>query len=125
MRARALPLALVLLVLAAGAARAQNFGGARPEERLFSIQSETARTPSGDAVVRGFVENRGDAWVTRVVLLVEGLDAAGRVVGWAYVPVGGEIGPGARDWFDARAPALGATFRVRVHSFEYLPRGGG
>ena len=122
MRASVLTLALVL---AAGGAAAQNFGAGPPEERLFGIQSETAPTPSGETVVRGFVENRGREWVRRVVLLVEGLDAAGRVVGRAWVLVGGEIGPGARDWFEVRAPALGATFRVRVHSFEYLPRGAG
>lgn len=118
-------LTLVLLGLAVGTATAQNFGGGRPEERLFTISSETVRARSGDTTVRGVIENRGGEWVKRIVLLVEGLDASGRVVGWTYAPVGGELGPGARNWFEVRAPRLGATFRVRVHSFEYLPRASG
>lgn len=92
---------------------------------MFTIESETDRSPAGGITVRGWVTNRGNEWVRGVVLIVQSFGASGQVTDETLVPVSGEIGPGTRRWFEAPAPPGGATVRVRVYSFEYLRRPSG
>ena len=118
-------LALALLVVAAGAGRAQDFGGGRPEERYFGVEFAAATSRSGRPVLQGHLYNRHGQWAYRVRLLVEGLDASGAVASTSIGYVTGDIPAGGRAYFEITAPRPAATWRVSVFAYEWLPRGSG
>lgn len=89
-------------------------------ERWFRVQWQLAER-GGRPVVQGSVRNESPYTMTAVQLLVEALDASGRVVAqqvaWA---ASGSLEPFSRTWFDVRAPATAPQYRVRIYSFERL-----
>lgn len=128
MRRRHAALLLFLLTLApvpgarpAGAR--SDFGGGRPEERYFAIEWSRTIDRRGRTVLQGYLTNRADLWVTRVVLRVEALDAAGRPVAAGTGWVGGDVPARGRVYFEVLAPGPGAAYRVTVQSFDWLGRG--
>lgn len=109
--------ALWLSSSGAGAAGAQtNFGA--PPEHWLKIDWKVAGQP-GRAVVWGHVYNDFGLAARDVSLLVEGLDASGRVVTRAVARVPFVVTPGTHGYFETVvAPA--ADYRVSVHSYTWM-----
>jgi hypothetical protein len=89
-------------------------------ERWFRVEWQVAER-SGRPILRGSLQNESPYTMMMVLLLVEALDAGGRVVAqrveWAAP---GALTPFSRTWFDVGAPAPAPQYRVRVYSFERL-----
>ena len=117
---------LVLLValqgLVPGTGFAQNWL-MQGTDRYFRVESAAANGPRG-LVVSGYVYNTYGTTADRVRLLVESVDASGKVTATSIVPLLGSIGPGDRVYFEAPAPQPAASYRVRVASFDPIGRGG-
>jgi hypothetical protein len=88
-------------------------------ERFFTITSETVQK-GGKTRVAGYVKNEGDFAVSRMRLLIDGLDDTGRITGQsvAWVP-SPRPGPGARVYFDEPAPA-GVRHQVSVYAYDWV-----
>ena len=121
-RAMGLVIVLVLLVSAAATASAQIYV---PEslDRYFRIESHVERKAKGP-VVWGYVYNKTNIHVERMVIKVEALDAAGAVIGSRSEWVHGLVPANDRAYFEVRV-AEGAGYRVQVESFDWTGRGGG
>jgi hypothetical protein len=85
----------------------------------------TGETRDGRQLVSGYVYNDRDVWATGVQLLVESLDASGRVVGTTTVAVLGSVPPRNRAYFEGRAPAGGSSYRVTVRGVDWKGYGAG
>ena len=109
--------ALWLLGPGVDVARAQtNFGA--PPEHWLKIDWQVAGQP-GRAVVWGHVYNDFGLAARDVSLLVEGLDASGRIVTRAIAHVPFVVTPGTHGYFETVvAPA--ADYRVSVHSYTWM-----
>ena len=92
-------------------------------DRYFRIEHEVAQTATRP-VVSGYVYNLNPGTpAERMQLSIEGLDASGNVVGTTSTWVLGNVPPGNRAYFSARAvPA--ASYRVQVLAFDWGSRGG-
>ncbi|HEU4439850.1 MAG TPA: FxLYD domain-containing protein [Methylomirabilota bacterium] len=122
--ARASVVAVVLAVLGSGPARAQISGSAvEPDLRVEWRADEDRR---GRTLVSGYVYNeRPGAYATGVRLRVEALDAAGQAVGSTTAYVMGDVPPSNRSYFEVKAPAKAAAFRVTVQSYTWRGYGAG
>jgi hypothetical protein len=117
-------LAAVIGTIAAGPGCLSAAGVVEPHipgwERWFRVEWQVAER-GGRPVLRGSVRNESPYTMMAVLLLVEALDAGGRVVAqrvaWAAP---GSLEPFSRTWFDVGAPAPAPQYRVRVYSFERL-----
>jgi hypothetical protein len=114
----------VMLMLMAGAGGA---AGADPPleplvlggEQFFRLEWEAGER-RGRPVVRGSIVNEWGFPARRVQLLVEGLDAGGRVVSQRVAWLGGELTPGSRAWFDVRVAESAPAYRVRVFAWDWI-----
>ena len=109
--------ALVALLSSGQPAAAQNFG--RAQEALFRIESDAGRSRSGQPIVSGYVYNDYGQYAVGVRLVVEQLDAAGRVT----ASTGGYVGavPNlSRAYFEVRLASAPGAFRVRITAFEWV-----
>jgi hypothetical protein len=70
--------------------------------------------------VGGYVLNNWGLFATRVQLLVDGLDASGRVTSQSVAWLGSSVPPGSRVYFEVPAPQPAATYRVSVFAFDWL-----
>ncbi len=111
------------LGLGVGAAWAQGFGSAAPE-RFFRVEATGGQGRGGRPIVSGYVYNDYGNAAGRIQLAVESLDAGGQVVGRSLVHVDGTIPPYGRIYFEVPPGTAGATYRARVHYFEWLKGGG-
>lgn len=85
-------------------------------ERIFKLSWEVAER-AGQVMVRGYLTNDSPYIVTRIQLLVEALDGAGRVTGQRVGWFGPTLTPFSRGYFELPAPP-GETWRVRVFAFD-------
>jgi hypothetical protein len=119
-------LALVLVVpflLAVGACARGAEVSPRPA-RQFHVDWEAVKDERG-AVVRGHLLNPYGFPARNVHLLVEGVDAGGRVVTRTAWPMPAIIRSGERAAFDIPVPDGAERYRVKVVTFDlFLPRGG-
>ncbi|HKW95536.1 MAG TPA: hypothetical protein VJX92_26855 [Methylomirabilota bacterium] len=77
-------------------------------------------------MISGYVYNlRSGAWATGVRLLVEGLDASGQVMESTTGSVLGEVPPSSRSYFEIRAAAKAASYRVTIRSASWRAYGAG
>lgn len=111
--------ALVLLAPTAVSAQSYAIQGV---ERYFRIESSSAPGRRGP-VVSGYVYNTYGHTAGNVRLVIESLDGAGQVTASTIVHVFGTIGPDDRAYFESAAPREGASYRVRVLSFDPVGRG--
>ncbi len=117
-------LAVLLLSTGAGWVAAQGFG--RPADADLRLEWAGAEDRRGRPVVNGYVYNqRAGSYATSVQLLVEALDASGQVVGSTSGLVLGDVPPSNRAYFETRAPAKGASYRVTIQSFSWRAYGAG
>ena len=80
----------------------------------------------GRTLVSGYVYNeRPGAYATGVRLRVDALDAAGQAVGSTTAYVMGDVPPSNRSYFEVKAPAKAAAFRVTVQSYTWRGYGAG
>jgi hypothetical protein len=92
-------------------------------ERIFAVEYGPGQY-RGQPVVEGTVTNVSPYSITSVRILVDSLDAAGRVVAQKVVFVPGDLAGGGRLFFQARA-APAPAYRVRVFSYDRFESGGG
>jgi len=109
--------AVVSLILVAGVVHAQMNAG------RFRIDSQVTQSKKGVPVYSGYLYNDGGGGVANIRLLVETLDAAGEVIGEAQgVALGSMLGRD-RLYFEVPLQATGASYRVRVLSWDTFATG--
>lgn len=116
--------AVLLLLAGAGSAAAQGFG--RPADVDLRVEWADGADRRGQPRVTGYVYNqRAGSYAVGVQLLVEALDASGRVVGSTTGSVLGEVPPSGRSYFEVKAPTKAASYRVTLQSFSWRAYGAG
>jgi hypothetical protein len=88
-------------------------------ERFFTLTWEGWQD-RGQPMVGGYIKNEAGFPARRVQLLVEALDASGRVTGQRVGWLGSDLTPGMRAYFEAPAPAPAATYRVSVFAYDWV-----
>jgi hypothetical protein len=117
-------LAALLLFMGAGSVAAQGFS--RPADADLRLEWAGAEDRRGRPLVSGYVYNqRAGSYATSVQLLVEAVDASGQVVGSTSGFVLGDVPPSSRAYFETRAPAKTASYRVTIQSFSWRTYGAG
>jgi hypothetical protein len=114
-----------VLTLAAGlpSASADNYAQ-QSLDRSFRIEFEVG-ADSHRPTISGYVHNLESGYFAdRMTLVIDRLDASGRVVGSSTTWVLGGVPPGNRAYFSARVEPA-ASYRIRVNSFDWIGRGGG
>jgi len=121
MRARVLVIAALFGVLVAQAAVAQRLTPHSPAwERYFTVSWEVFER-RGQPLLSGYVVNRyGAPLSARIQLLVESLDASGRIVAQRVEWLGGGLGPFSRRYFEVPVPQPASSYRVSVFAFDFL-----
>jgi hypothetical protein len=109
---------LFLVVLATSHATAQTLEPLEVDwEQVFRVSwemSERYRKPH----LIGKLQNISFYGTSQIQLLIDQLDASGRVVHQHVVWVGFRIAPGGSAFFDVPVPDRAATYRVRVFAFD-------
>ncbi len=117
-------LAGLLMCLGAGAARAQV--QTRSVESDLRVEWTGSEDRRGRPVVSGYVYNqRAGSYAVSVRLLVEALDGSGQVAGSTTGYVLGDVPPSNRSYFEIKAPAKVASYRVTIESFAWRAYGAG
>jgi hypothetical protein len=114
---RAALTAAVFLILLAGLVHAQMGAG------RFRIDAQEAQSKKGAPVYSGYIYNDGGGGVANVRLLVETLDAEGKVIGEAQGEAVGSMLGRDRLYFEVPLKATGASYRVRVQSWDTFATG--
>ncbi len=109
--------AAVFLILLAGVVHAQMSAG------RFRIDAQMSQSKKGAPVYSGYIYNDGGGGVANVRLLVETLDAAGAVIGQAQGVAHGSMLGRDRLYFEVPLEATGASYRVRVLSWDTFATG--
>jgi hypothetical protein len=86
-------------------------------ERFFKIDWEAVE-PRRRPVVRGYVVNDSPYTVTRMQLLVDGLDGSGRVVGQQITWLPGTLPAFGRAYFEIPMQQRAQAYRVRVLAYD-------
>jgi hypothetical protein len=117
-------LAALLICLGAGAARAQV--QTRSVDSDLRVEWTGSEDRRGRPVVSGYVYNqRAGGYAVSVRLRVEALDGSGQVAGSTIGYVLGEVPPSNRSYFEIKAPAKAASYRVTIESFAWRAYGAG
>jgi len=119
MRRILVSVAVVALLLGGGRTWAETYA-AESLNRYFTIEWQVARS-AGGPVIEGYVYNKQDMPVIRMVLAIERVDGAGQVVGSSTAWVLG-VPSGNRAFFQAKTTEA-AGYRVKVLTFDWGPRG--
>ena len=114
----------LLTLLMASSAGAQVLG--RPTEQDLRLDWTAGEDRRGRPVVTGYIYNqRAGSYATSLRLLVEALDASGQVVGSTSGLVFGDVPPSDRSYFEVKAPAKAASYRVTIQAFSWRTYGAG
>jgi hypothetical protein len=117
-------LAALLIYVGAGAAIAQV--QARSVDGDLRVEWTGSEDRRGRPVVSGYVYNqRAGSYAVSVRLLVEALDGSGQVVGSTTGYILGDVPPSNRSYFEIKAPAKAASYRVTIASFAWRAYGAG
>jgi hypothetical protein len=117
-------LATVLICLGAGQARPQV--QTRSVDSDLRVEGTGSEDRRGRPVVSGYVYNqRAGSYAVSVRLRVEALDGSGQVTGSTVGYVLGEVPPSNRSYFEIKAPAKAASYRVTIESFAWRAYGAG
>lgn len=116
--------ALLPLVLGLGACAKGVDVTPTAEKRQFQLDWQVLKEQRG-AVVRGQLLNPYGVPARDIHLLVQGLDAAGKVVTTTTTAMRGIVRSGERATFDVPVPDGAERYRVTVVAYDLvLPRGG-
>jgi hypothetical protein len=88
-------------------------------ERFFTLEWE-ALEHGGRPVVGGYIKNEAGFTAMKVRLLVDALDASGRIVDQRVSWLGGQLTAGMRAYFEVPAPPRAAAYRVSVFAYDWL-----
>jgi hypothetical protein len=117
-------LAMLLLCLGAGAVRAQI--QTRSVDSDLRVEWTGSEDRRGRPIVSGYVYNqRAGGYAVSVRLRVEALDGSGQVAGSTIGYVLGEVPPSNRAYFEIKAPAKAASYRVTIESYAWRAYGAG
>lgn len=117
-------LAMLLLCLGAGAVRAQI--QTRSVDSDLRVEWTGSEDRRGRPIVSGYVYNqRAGGYAVSVRLQVEALDGSGQVAGSTIGYVLGEVPPSNRAYFEIKAPAKAASYRVTIESYAWRAYGAG
>src|SRR5262245_57506632 len=123
-RSRAGLFAIMAIALLWHAADAQISGRATEGDLRLEWSAEDDRRDR--PTVSGYIYNdRPGSYATGVWLRVEALDAAGQTVGSTTGYVMGDVPPSNRSYFEIKAPAKAASYRVTVQSYAWRGYGAG
>ena len=114
---RAVLTAAVFLILLAEVVHAQISDG------RFRIDAQVGQSKKGTPVYSGYIYNDGGGGVANIRLLIETLDAEGKVIGQAQGAALGSMLGRDRLYFEVRLEATGASYRVRVLSWDTFATG--
>lgn len=120
MASKPVPVVMVLLgVLLFGGSPggAQNFG--KPQESYFRIESSPGQSRSGRPLISGYVHNDYGQYAVGVQLVVEQLDAGGRVTASTVGDVGA-VPNLSRSYFEVPLASAPGAYRVRITAFEWV-----
>ena len=107
-----------------GVAGAQVSG--RSAEQDLRLEWAAADDRRGRTIVSGYVYNqRAGTYATSMRLQVEALDASGQAVGSTTGFVFGDVPPSGRSYFEIKAPAKAASYRVTIQGFSWRAYGAG
>jgi hypothetical protein len=95
------------------------------QQYLFRVEAAGGQDWRGRPVVSGYVYNDYGRAAAHVRLQVEVLDASGTVLSRTLAYEDSIVPNFNRAYFEARVPALGASYRVTVVNAEFLGGGGG
>ena len=107
----------IFLILLVGVAHAQMSTG------RFRIDAQAAQSKKGTPVYSGYIYNDGGGGVANVRLLVETLDAEGKVIGQAQGVAHGSMLGRDRLYFEVPLEVTGANYRARVLSWDTFATG--
>lgn len=117
-------LAALMIGLGVGYACAQVQG--RSPDGDVRVEWTGSEDRRGRPVVSGYVYNqRAGSYAVSVRLLVEALDGSGQVIGRTIGYVLGDVPPSNRSYFEIKAPAKAASYRVAIESFAWRAYGAG
>lgn len=117
-------LAMLLLCLGVSAARAQI--QTRSVDSDLRVEWTGSEDRRGRPIVTGYVYNqRAGGYAVSVRLRVEALDGSGQVAGSTIGYVLGEVPPSNRSYFEIKAPARAASYRVTIESYAWRAYGAG
>lgn len=88
-------------------------------ERFFILTWEASQD-RGQPIVSGYIKNDAGFGARRIQLLVEALDASGRVTGQRVSWLGSSLTAGMRAYFEAPAPPAAAAYRVSVFAYDWV-----
>ena len=114
---RAVLTAAVFLILLAEVVHAQMGDG------RFRIDAQVVQSKKGTPIYSGYIYNDGGGGVANIRLLVETLDAEGKVIGRAQGAALGSMLGRDRLYFEVPLEATGASYRVRVLSWDTFATG--
>ena len=98
----------------------------RSAESDLRVEWTGSEDRRGRSVVSGYVYNqRAGSYAVSVRLLVEALDGSGQVAGSTTGYVFGDVPPSNRSYFEIKAPAKAASYRVTIESFAWRAYGAG
>ena len=109
--------AVAFLILLAEVAHCQMSAG------RFRVDAQAVQSKKGTAVYSGYIYNDGGGGVANIRLLVETLDAEGKVIGQAQGEALGSMLSRDRLYFEVPLQATGASYRVRVQSWDTFATG--
>jgi hypothetical protein len=117
---------LLALLGTSGAGLAGAQVSSRLADRDLRLQWTAGEDRRGRPVVTGYIYNeRAGSYASSVRLLVEALDASGQVAGSTTGFVFGDVPPSDRSYFEVKAPAKAASYRVTVQTFSWRTYGAG
>lgn len=92
-------------------------------EYYFRLEWQVSPSARGP-VLEGYVYNKSGLMADRMLLRIDELDAAGKVVNSRTTWVLGGVPPNNRAWFTARVPEA-AQYHVEIVGFDWVGRGAG
>ena len=117
---------LVALLIGLGAGQARAQVQARSVDSDLRVEGTDSEDRRGRPVVSGYVYNqRAGSYAVSVRLRVNALDGSGQVTGSTVGYVLGEVPPSNRSYFEIKAPAKSASYRVTIESFAWRAYGAG
>jgi hypothetical protein len=117
-------LTMLLLCLGVSAARAQI--QTRSVDSDLRVEWTGSEDRRGRPIVSGYVYNqRAGGYAVSVRLRVEALDGSGQVAGSTIGYLLGEVPPSNRSYFEIKAPAKAASYRVTIESYAWRAYGAG
>jgi hypothetical protein len=89
----------------------------------FRAEAQAGQSKKGSSIVWGYLYNDGAGGVGNPRLLVETLDAQGQVIGQAQGEALGSVLSRDRLYFEVPIKTTGASYRVRVLSWDTFATG--